>query len=132
MKRAGFVTMEFRMDKSAQHPDAADPILLEAVELELAIQSAMPFQEGCERAVRDALSKSGGALLFLMPPDVNEPDRWVGAVFFGAGEDISMGLITVSESRRSVTVETLERSKSPIARIAPAYAAVLTHLQAAA
>ncbi|MBO6719085.1 MAG: hypothetical protein JJ913_14100 [Rhizobiaceae bacterium] len=120
------------MDKSDYGPDPVDSVLLEAVELELALQSAMPFENGCENAVCEALARSGGALLFLMRPDVGEPDHWVGVVFFGADDETRMGLVTISEKKRTVAVETLERSKSPLARIAPAYAAVLTQLQAAA
>lgn len=120
------------MDITDQRPDDIDPILLEAVELELDIQSAIPFKDGCEPAVREAVRKSGGALLFHMKPDADEPDKWVGAVLFGIGSDTSIGLVTISESKGTVSVETVERSKSPLARIAPAYAAVLAHFQAAA
>jgi hypothetical protein len=115
-----------------QRPDDVDPAALEAVELELSLQSAMPFKDGSEAALRDALAKTGGALLFHMRPDADEPDRSISAVFFGSGDDINIGLVTISESERTVSVEAVERSKSPLARIAPAYAAVLAHLHTAA
>jgi hypothetical protein len=120
------------METTLERPRDMDPVLLEAVELELALQSKMPFETGCESAVRDALTQTGGALLFHMRPDADEPERWVGAVLFGAGEDSQIGLVTISERQRTVSVETAERSDSPLARIAPAYAAVLTQFQAAA
>jgi hypothetical protein len=124
--------MEVRMTIIDQRPDDIDPALLEAVELELSLQSAMPFEDGCEAALREALAKTGGALLFHMRPDADEPDQSISAVFFGSGDDINIGLVTVSEKDRTVSVEAVEKSRSPLARIAPAYAAVLAHLHAAA
>lgn len=120
------------MDKAETRTEDADPVLLEAVELELALQSAMPFAEGCESAVREALAKTGGALLFHMRPDADEPDRWVGAVLFGIDDDTRIGLVAISETKGSVSVEMAEGSDSPLARIAPAYAEVLSRLQPAA
>lgn len=120
------------MDMTDQRPVDIDPLMLEAVELELSLRSAMPFKDGCENAVREALADSDGGLLFHMPADADEPGRWVGAVLFVSGVDTSIGLVTISEDKGTVSVEAVERSTNPLARIAPAYAAVLTHLQAAA
>lgn len=120
------------MDMTDQRPDEIDPLMLEAVELELSLRSAMPFKDGCENAVREALADSDGGLLFHMRPDADEPGRWVGAVLFVSGVDTSIGLVTISEDKGTVSVEAVERSADPLARIAPAYAAVLSHLQAAA
>jgi hypothetical protein len=123
---------EVRVDNSNQRPEDDDLVLLEAVELELTLQSKMPLADGCETAVREALAGTSGSLLFHMRPDAEEPGRWVGAVLFAAGGEARVGVVTISEAERTVSVETAEQSDSPLARIAPAYAAVLAHLQTAA
>ena len=130
--RGGFMAKEVRVNKSDQTVSDIDPVALEAVELELTLQSAMPFKHDCDTAVREALGKTGGHLLFGMNPDADNPDLWVGAVLFGTGDEAHVGLVTISEAEGLLSVETAERSNSPIARIAPAYAAVMAHLQVAA
>ncbi len=107
--------------------DAAAP---KTSELERLLKTAMPFKDGAEDAIRDAVAQSGGALLFQMKS--SEPGTIIAAAFFSKDEDIGLVFVTANEAKRSVTVEPLERSRSPLARIAPSYVDVLAHLQPAA
>jgi hypothetical protein len=111
--------------------DAVALLSLETIELELALQTQDTVQEGFEGALRQALEKAGGTLLFHMRVDEGETTRWTAAVSVGSGEDRKF-LIVVIPSDGSVRVEPTSESAEPIARIAPAFADVMERLQQAA
>ena len=102
-----------------------------ARELEAALEAAAPFENGCESALEAALAGMDGLFLFQLHPEP-EDDRWIGAVLLGSEDDQTMSIVTIAASSGTVSVETLEHSQEPLARIVPAYAAVLAHLRPAA
>ncbi|WP_127519528.1 hypothetical protein [Mesorhizobium sp. Z1-4] len=104
----------------------------EAAGLQAALKAAAPFTDGCQTALETALAETDGFLLFQLRSEPEEDDRWVAAVMLGTGEKQSMNIVTMVIGDGSVTVETLDRSREPLARIVPAYADVLIHLRAAA
>jgi hypothetical protein len=118
--------------------NAADPVTVSgpvtspAAKLQSALMTAAPFKDGCEAALESALAEIDGFLLFQLQPEADDDDRWVGAVMLGSGEERSMNIVTLTVSDGSASVETVESSQEPLARIVPAYAAVLTHLRPAA
>ena len=118
--------------------NAADPVTVSgpettlAAKLQTTLSAAAPSKDGCEAALETALADLDGFLLFQLQPDADDDDRWVGAVMLGSGEEQSMNIVTLTISDGSASVETVESSQEPLARIVPAYAAVLTHLRPAA
>ena len=101
----------------------------EAAGLKAALKAAAPFTNGCQTALESALAETEGFLLFRLRSDPKD-DHWVAAVVLGTGEMQSMNIVTMAKSDSSATVETLDSSQEPLARIVPAYAEVLTHLHA--
>ena len=118
--------------------NTADPVTVSgpettlAAKLQSALSAAAPFKDGCEAALESAFANLDGFLLFQLQPEADDDDRWVGAVMLGSGDNQSMNIVTLSISDGAASVETVESSQEPLARIVPAYAAVLTHLRPAA
>lgn len=112
-------------------PNPARATSLETIELELALQSQDTVQAGFEGAVRQALEKAGGALLFHMRVDDGEATRWTAAVSIGAGDERQFLIVTIP-AEGSVRIEPLDQSDEPLARIAPAFAEVMERLSRAA
>ncbi len=101
------------------------PLSLEAVELELALQSA-------DTADFDATLRSAGArVLFAVHPAAGSDAPFVAAVVVGDGEERQF-LIVTRPADGSVSVETAEASRSPLARLAPSFAAVMERWPATA
>src|SRR5690606_25297101 len=91
---------------------------LEAVGLELALQGA----EGDDFA--DALASAGARLLFRMNLANGPKSPFVAAVAVGDGKQSQL-LIVTRPANGAVTVESVESSDSPLARLAPSFAAVM-------
>ncbi len=104
---------------------------LETIELELALQSQDTVQAGFEGALRQALEKAGGTLLFHMRVDDESGTHWTAAVSVGDGDDRQILIVTIP-SDGPARIEPTESSPEPIARIAPAFAEVMDRLQHAA
>lgn len=104
---------------------------LETIELELALQFQDTTQHGFEGALRQALEKAGGTLLFHMRVDDTDGTHWTAAVSVGSGEDRQLLIVTIP-SEGPARIESSEASAEPIARIAPAFADVMERLQPAA
>lgn len=98
---------------------------LESVEIELAFQTEDTISSGFEEAVRQALGKAGGALLFHMR--ARDSSDWVAAASVGTGPDRQILLLTVSPEGE-LRVEPAEGSDNPIARIAAPFAEVMERL----
>lgn len=111
--------------------DSATTISLETIELELALQSQDRVQAGFEGAVRQALAKAGGTLLFHMRLDDGDAARWTAAVSVGDGDQRQFLIVTIP-AEGDVSIEPLDRSAEPLARIAPAFAEVMERLRPAA
>ncbi|MBX3529222.1 MAG: hypothetical protein KF849_01360 [Rhizobiaceae bacterium] len=94
------------------------PLSLEAVELELALQAAEA--EEFDKALHGA----GARLLFGVHPATGTAQPYVAAVVVGDGADRQF-LIVTRPAEGAVSVETAETSKSPLARLAPSFAAVM-------
>jgi hypothetical protein len=106
-------------------------VSLETIELELALQSQDTVQAGFEGALRQALDKAGGTLLFHMRVDDENGTHWTAAVSVGSGEDRQLLIVTIP-SDGPARIEPTEESTEPLARIAPAFADVMEKLQHAA
>jgi len=109
-------------------PELAPAHSLETIELELALQSQDTVQNGFEGAVRQALARTGGVLLFhmRMEDDAGAP-RWTAAVAMGNGEDRQFFIVSIPADG-AVRIEPLAQSDEPLARIAPAFADVMERL----
>ena len=101
---------------------------LESVEIELAFQTEDTVTAGFEQAVRHALEKAGGALLFHMRGRASSD--WVAAASVGTGPERQILLLTVSPEGE-LRVEPAEGSENPIARIAAPFADVMERLASA-
>lgn len=110
-------------------PDPNPILSLETIELELALQSQDTVQSGFEGALRQALEKAGGTLLFHMRVEEAGASRWTAAVSIGNGDDRQFLIVTIPGDG-SPLIEPLEKSGEPIARIAPAFAEVMERLAA--
>lgn len=108
-----------------------DAATLETIELELALQFQDTVQTGFEGALRQALERSGGTLLFHMRVGDADGTHWTAAVSVGSGEDRQILIVTIPGDGPA-RVERTDRSKEPIARIAPAFADVMEKLRHAA
>ena len=104
---------------------------LETIELELALQFQDTAQHGFEGALRQALEKAGGALLFHMRVDNAAGTHWTAAVSVGTGEDRQVLIVTIPGDGPA-RIEPSEDSSEPLARIAPAFADVMERLRPAA
>lgn len=111
-------------------PDPAAAISLETIGLELALQSQDTVQTGFEGAVRQALEKAGGTLLFHMRVDDGSATRWTAAVSIGAGDERQFLIVTIPADG-NVRIEPLDQSDEPVARIAPAFADLMEKLSRA-
>lgn len=128
----GSADIEARMNAPTDRSyDPPEPISLETIELELALQSQATVQAGFEGAVSRALEKAGGALLFHMRVDDGEATRWTAAVSIGAGQERQFLIVTIP-AEGNVRIEPLDQSDEPLARIAPAFADVMERLGRAA
>lgn len=120
------------MDAPTEHlSDSSAAVSLETIELELALQSQDPVLPGFEGAVREALARAGGALLFHMRVDDAAAPHWTAAICMGAGEERQFFIVTIGADR-DVRIEPLDQSAEPLARIAPAFADVMARLHEAA
>lgn len=104
---------------------------LETIELELALQFQDTVQAGFEGALKQALERAGGTLLFHIRVDEEDGTHWTAAVSVGSGEDRKLLIVTIP-SDGPARIEPMEESAEPIARIAPAFADVMERLQHAA
>jgi hypothetical protein len=120
--------MDAPMTNTADSPPASS---LEKIELELALQAQDTIHSGFENALRQALEKAGGVLLFHMRLEDGESSRWTAAVAVGQGEERQFLIVSIP-SDGAARIQPLEESDDPIARIAPAFADVMERLQAAA
>jgi hypothetical protein len=97
------------------------PLSLEAVELELSLQTA-------QTADLDAALRSAGArVLFAVHPATGSDAPFVAAVVVGDGEERQF-LIVTRPADGAVSVETAETSGSPLARLAASFAAVMERM----
>ena len=120
------------MNAPTEHlPDSAEAISLESIELELALQSQDTVQAGFEGAMRQALEKAGGALLYHMRVDDGEATRWTAAVSIGTGAERQFLIVTIP-AEGNVRIDPLDQSDEPLARIAPAFVDVMERLREAA
>jgi len=95
---------------------------LEIVELELALQHQDFLTTGFEGAVRQALERIGGTLLFRMRMDGVSGYDWIAAVALDASGDRKLAIVAQPTDGGPLKVEDAETSEMPIARVATAYA----------
>ncbi len=119
------------MNAPTEMIDRDEAASLETIELELALQFQDTTQHGFEGALRQALEKAGGALLFHMRVDDADGTHWTAAVSVGSGEDRQLLIVTIPGDGPA-RIESSEDSSEPLARIAPAFADVMERLQPAA
>ncbi|WP_309083678.1 hypothetical protein [Chelativorans sp.] len=107
--------------------DVAPPSL-EVVELELALRHQDFLEIGFEGAVRQALERIGGTLLFRMRMGGVAGCDWVAAVKLDSDGDRKLAIIAQPVNGGPLRVEEAETSELPIARIVSAYAEVMERL----
>lgn len=116
----------------AQPAPAADglssPPPLELVEFELALSHQDCLALGFQGAVRWALSRTGGQLLFQMRLDGMEDCDWLAAVSLDGADEPVLALVMQREAAGSLHVESVRDSELPIAGIVSSYAGLLAML----
>lgn len=75
-----------------------------------------------DEVVHGALDAVGGTLLFKIRIDEPDEPHYAAAAFVGDGESRQYLVLTMPLTGGHLSVETATKSKSPIARIAAAYA----------
>lgn len=106
----------------------ASPPSLELVELELALRHQDFIETGFEGAVRQALARIGGSLLFKMRMDGVEGCDWVAAVSLGADDERTLAIVAQPTNGGPLLVEEAGSSELPVARLAKAYVDLMKRL----
>jgi hypothetical protein len=101
---------------------------LEIVELELALRHQDFLETGFEGAVRQALDRIGGTLLFQMRMDGIAECDWIAAVALDGDGGRKLAIVAQPTGGGALRVEDAETSTIPVARLASAYARVIDHL----
>ena len=101
---------------------------LELVELELALRHQDFLEIGFEGAVRQALERIGGALLFQTRMDGLAGCDWIAAVSLPGDDEKKLAIVAQPTDGGPLRVEDAETSDIPIARLAKAYADVIGRL----
>ncbi|WP_265515776.1 hypothetical protein [Nitratireductor luteus] len=104
---------------------------LEIVELELALRHENLLEKGLEGAVRQALERIDGKLLFHMRMDGVADCDWVAAVELYSDEGRRLAIVAQSPGGGPLWVEDAETSELPVAKIARAYADLMQQLDPA-
>ncbi|WP_173931079.1 hypothetical protein [Chelativorans sp. Marseille-P2723] len=102
---------------------------LEVVELELALQHQDLLITGFEGAVRRALERLGGSILFRMRMDGASGCDWIAAVALERGGAPKLAIVAQPIDGGSLRVEDAETSDLPVARLATAYANLIGQLK---
>jgi hypothetical protein len=104
---------------------------LEAVELELALQSQNLVSLGFEESIRSALQPTGGEILFQIRID-NDDCQHLAAVRIGRAEQREFALVIMPPDGGLVRVEPIAQSSNPVAAITESYAGLMDVFRAAA
>ncbi len=115
------------MSVPALNGDESSPVSLEALGLELALQTS----GSAEADFGTALDEAGAKLLFDIHVAAAGGEDYVAAVTVGDGPERQL-LIVTRPSSGAVSIEPAETSTSPIARLAPAFADVMERWREAA
>lgn len=94
--------------------------------------SAPVSDEHFEKLVLGAIESVGGDLLFKVKVDDAGEAMHAAAASVGLGDSRQFLLLTLPASGGRLKVETVSRSKSPLARIAKSYAVLMDVLKVAA
>ncbi|UUP18821.1 hypothetical protein [Nitratireductor thuwali] len=116
------------METLTAEMDQPTVLPLEIVELELALRHEDLLEKGLEGAVRQALDRIGGKLLFHMRMDGVADCDWVAAVALYSDEGRKVAIVAQSPGGGPLRVEDAETSELPVARIARAYADLMQQL----
>ncbi|WEX07803.1 hypothetical protein [Chelativorans sp. AA-79] len=108
--------------------ESASPSL-EIVELELALRHQNFLELGFEGAVRQALERVGGELLFRMRMDGVSGYDWLAAVALDSDGGRKLALVAQPTDGGPLRIEDAETSDMTIARVAIAYADVVKSLR---
>lgn len=103
---------------------------LEIVELELALRHQDLIEWGFEGALRQALDRVGGTLLFRMRMGGTEGCDWVAAVALESDGERKLAIVAQPVDGGPLKVEDVEQSNMPISRVAAAYANLMGSLDA--
>jgi hypothetical protein len=114
-----------------EQPDQTQANSLEAVELELALQSQNLVSLGFEESIRTALKPTGGEILFQMRIEDDDCQR-LAAVRIGRGEQCELALVIMPPDGGLVRVEPIAQSSNPVAAITESYAGLVDVFRAAA
>ena len=106
------------------------PPSLELVELELVLRHQGFVETGFEGAVRQALERIGGSLLFRMRMDGVDGYDWVAAVQLGQEGHRTLAIVAQPTDGGPLLVEEAGASKLPVARLAEAYADLMKQFAA--
>src|SRR6187549_3375597 len=112
-------------------PEQTQANSLEAVELELALQSQNLVSLGFEESIRTALKPTGGEILFQMRIE-NDDCQHLAAVRIGRGEQREFALVIMPPDGGLVRVEPIAQSSNPVAAITESYAGLMDVFRAAA
>lgn len=118
------------MDTQAGRDSSTPSPALEIVELELALRHQDFLQTGFEGAVRKALERIGGTMLFRMRMNGMAGCDWLAAVVLEAGGERRVALVAQPAEGGALRVEDAAASTLPVARIAEAYADIMGRLEA--
>lgn len=104
------------------------PPSLEIVELELALRHQDFLETGFEGAVRLALERIGGTLLFQMRMDGVDGCDWVAAVSLAGSGEETLAVVAQPTDGGPLKVEEAGSSKLPVGRLAAAYVNLMKRL----
>lgn len=115
------------------HDTTIAPVDTHRVVVPLAFDREALARDDFDQQLRDAVADLGGLVLFQMRLARSDGagGRWMAAVAFGDAAEHELAIVTLEEDGTGA-IEPADRSSSPIATIAPAFASLVQRWSAAA